>query len=377
MKKTLALILVLPFLFLPFTGNAAGPETNAASCLLMEKESGTVLFEQNSHQKLEPASVTKVMTLLLIMEALDEGRIKKDDMVTTSTNAAGMGGSQVFLKEGEQLNVNDMLKAICVASGNDASVAMAEHLYGSESAFVEQMNLKAAQLGMKDTTFMNCTGLPAEGHLTSAHDIALMSRELILKHPGIKEYTTIWMDTLRGGAFQLANTNKLIYYYSGSTGLKTGSTDKALFCLSATAMRDNMELIAVVLGSPTSQIRFDTAKNLLNYGFANYTLQEIKPSEAIPPVVVTLGNVCTVQPVPANESRILMEKSKVSKMRTSISVVESVTAPVEQGQKLGEMVVYLDDQAFQTIPLIAKEEVPRLGFFQIYRQMLDILFLNA
>lgn len=377
MKKTLALILVLPFLFLPFTGNAAGPETNAASCLLMEKESGTVLFEQNSHQKLEPASVTKVMTLLLIMEALDDGRIKKDDMVTTSTNAAGMGGSQVFLKEGEQLNVNDMLKAICVASGNDASVAMAEHLYGSESAFVEQMNLKAAQLGMKDTSFMNCTGLPAEGHLTSAHDIALMSRELILKHPGIKEYTTIWMDTLRGGAFQLANTNKLIYYYSGSTGLKTGSTDKALYCLSATAMRDNMELIAVVLGSPTSQIRFDTAKNLLNYGFANYTLQEIKPSEAIPPVVVTLGKVCTVQPVPANESRILMEKSKVSKMRTSISVVESVTAPVEQGQKLGEMVVYLDDQAFQTIPLIAKEEIPRLGFFQIYRQMLDILFLNA
>lgn len=377
MKKTLALILVLPFLFLPLSGLAVGPETNAASCLLMEKESGTVLFEQNSHQKLEPASVTKVMTLLLIMEALDDGRIKKDDMVTTSTNAAGMGGSQVFLKEGEQMTVNDMLKAICVASGNDASVAMAEHLYGSEASFVEQMNLKAAQLGMKDTTFQNCTGLPTEGHLTSSYDIALMSRELILKHPDIKEYTTIWMDTLRGGAFQLANTNKLIYYYNGATGLKTGSTDKALYCLSATALRDNMELIAVVLGSPTSPIRFDTAKNLLNYGFANYTMQEIKPSEAIPPVVVNLGKVSSVQPVPANESRIMMEKSKVSKMRTSITVVENVTAPVEQGQKLGEMVVYLDDQPFQTIPLIAKEEIPRLGFFQIYRHMLDILFLNA
>lgn len=377
MKKTLALILVLPFLFLPFTGAAAGPETNAAASILMEKESGTVLFEQNSHQKLEPASVTKVMTLLLIMEALDEGRIKKDDMVTTSTNAAGMGGSQVFLKEGEQMTVHDMLKAICVASGNDASVAMAEHLYGSEAAFVEQMNKKAAQLGMKDTTFQNCTGLPAEGHMTSAHDIALMSRELILKHPAIKEYTTIWMDTLRGGAFQLANTNKLIYYYSGATGLKTGSTDKALYCLSATAQRDNMELIAVVLGSPTSALRFETAKNLLNYGFANYTMQEIKPSEAIPPVVVNLGKVSTVQPVPANESRILMDKSKVSNMRTSITVVETVTAPVEKGQKLGEMVVYLDDQPFQTIPLIASEEVPRLGFFQVYRHLLDILFLNA
>lgn len=377
MKKTLALLLLLPALLLPICGAAAGPETKAAAVLLMEKESGTVLYEQNSHTKLEPASVTKVMTMLLIMEALDEGRITKQDMVSTSTNAAGMGGSQVYLKEGEQMSVHEMLKAIALASGNDASVAMAEHLAGSESAFVEQMNAKAAALSMTDTCFKNCTGLPIEGHVTSAHDIALMSRELIFKHPGIQEYTTIWMDTLRNGAFQLANTNKLIYYYQGATGLKTGSTDNALYCLSACALRDDMELIAVVLGSPTSADRFESAKAMLNYGFATYTMKEISPSEAIPPVLVNLGEITSIQPVPANDSRMLMEKSKASKLRTSISVTDSVTAPVEQGQKLGEMVVYVDDQPFQTVPLIAKEAVPRLGFFQIYKEFLHILFLNA
>jgi len=377
MKKTLALLLLLPALLLPICGAATGPETKAAAVLLMEKESGTILYEQNSHAKLEPASVTKVMTMLLIMEALDEGRITKEDMVSTSTNAAGMGGSQVYLKEGEQMSVHEMLKAIALASGNDASVAMAEHLAGSESSFVEQMNAKAAALGMTDTCFKNCTGLPAEGHVTSAHDIALMSRELILKHPAIQEYTTIWMDTLRNGAFQLANTNKLIYYYQGATGLKTGSTDNALYCLSASALREDMELIAVVLGSPTSADRFESAKAMLNYGFANYTMKEIKPSEAIPPVLVNLGEISSVQPVPANDSRMLMEKSKAAKLRTSISVADNVNAPVEQGQKLGEMIVYVDDQPFQTIPLIAKEAVPRLGFFQIYKEFLQILFLNA
>jgi D-alanyl-D-alanine carboxypeptidase (penicillin-binding protein 5/6) len=341
----------------------------------MEKETGTILFEENSHQKLEPASVTKVMTMLLIMEALDEGRIKKEDMVTTSTTAAGMGGSQVFLKEGEQMSVHDMLKAIAVASGNDASVAMAEHLAGSESGFVDLMNSKAAQLGMADTHFVNCTGLPAEGHVTSAHDIALMSRELILKHPGIQEYTTIWMDTLRNGQFQLANTNKLIYYYNGATGLKTGSTDTALYCLSACAQRDGMELIAVILGSPTSADRFETAKALLNYGFATYTLLDVKPSEAVPPVLVNLGEVSSVLPVPAKSSRILLEKTKANKVTTSISVTDSVNAPVEKGQKLGEMVVYVDDQPYETIPLIAEEAIPHLTFFQIFKDFMSILFL--
>ena len=375
MKKIVALLLVLPFLILPLVGSAAGPGTKAAATLLMEKETGTILFEENSHQKLEPASVTKVMTMLLIMEALDEGRIKKEDMVTTSTNAAGMGGSQVFLKEGEQMSVHDMLKAIAVASGNDASVAMAEHIAGSESGFVDLMNSKATQLGMADTHFVNCTGLPAEDHVTSAHDIALMSRELILKHPGIQEYTTIWMDTLRNGQFQLANTNKLIYYYNGATGLKTGSTDSALYCLSACAQRDGMELIAVILGSPTSADRFETAKALLNYGFATYTLLDVKPSEAVPPVLVNLGEVSSVLPVPAKSSRILLEKTKSNKVTTSISVTDSVDAPVEKGQKLGEMVVYVDDQPYETIPLISEEAIPHLTFFQIFKDFMSILFL--
>ena len=375
MKKIVALLLVLPFLILPLVGSAAGPGTKAAATLLMEKETGTILFEENSHQKLEPASVTKVMTMLLIMEALDEGRIKKEDMVTTSTNAAGMGGSQVFLKEGEQMSVHDMLKAIAVASGNDASVAMAEHIAGSESGFVDLMNSKATQLGMADTHFVNCTGLPAEDHVTSAHDIALMSRELILKHPGIQEYTTIWMDTLRNGQFQLANTNKLIYYYNGATGLKTGSTDSALYCLSACAQRDGMELIAVILGSPTSADRFETAKALLNYGFATYTLLDVKPSEAVPPVLVNLGEVSSVLPVPAKSSRILLEKTKSNKVTTSISVTDSVDAPVEKGQKLGEMVVYVDDQPYETIPLISEGAIPHLTFFQIFKDFMSILFL--
>lgn len=376
MKKILSCLLILPVLLIPITAKAATVETNAAAVILMEKETGTVLYEENSHAKREPASVTKVMTMLLIMEALDEGRISKDDMVTTSATAAGMGGSQVFLKEGEQMSVHDMLKAIAVASGNDASVAMAEHLAGSEAAFVESMNARAAQLGMADTTFVNCTGLPAEGHQTSAHDIALMSRELILHHPSIQEYTTIWMDTLRNGEFQLANTNKLIYYYKGATGLKTGSTDAALYCLSACAKRDGMELIAVVLGSPTSPARFESAKALLNYGFATYTLLDVQPSEAIPPVLVNLGTVSSLQPVPAKNSRILMEKSNTNKVSTSISVGESVNAPVEQGQKLGEMVVYVDDKPYETIPLIAPEAVPHLTLLQIFQDFMSILFLN-
>lgn len=375
MKKKLAIFLSLLLLLLPISTLATGEEMKAAAVILMEKESGAVLFEENSHTKLEPASVTKVMTMLLIMEALDEGRIQKEDMVVTSANAAGMGGSQVFLKEGEQLSVHDMLKAIAVASGNDASVAMAEHLAGSEANFVERMNAKAKELGMADSTFLNCTGLPAQGHVTSASDIALMSRELILKHPGIQEYTGIWMDTLRNGAFQLANTNKLIYYYQGATGLKTGSTDSALFCLSASAKRDGMELIAVVLGSPTSADRFECAKSLLNYGFGNYTMMEVKPSEAIPPVVVNLGEISSVQPVPAQSSRVLLEKSKASKLRNSITVAESVEAPVEKGQKLGEMIVYVDDEAYETIPLVAEEAIPRLSFLQIFKDFMNILFL--
>ena len=250
MIRALPLLLTLAMLIPCVRAAPAGPQVNAASAILMEKETGTVLYENNAHEKLEPASVTKVMTLLLIMESLDSGRIKKEDMVSVSAYAASMGGSQVFLEEGEQMSVHDLLKCIAVSSANDAAVAMAEHLTGSEAAFVDRMNSRAAELGMKDTHFSNCTGLPVGEHYTSAHDIALMSRQLILHHPDIQSYATIWMDSIRGGAFGLSNTNRLIRFYNGATGLKTGFTDSALYCLSATAERDGMELISVIMKSP-------------------------------------------------------------------------------------------------------------------------------
>ena len=282
MKQLAAALLAASLLLCPAGAVSSAPQAEASAAVLMEKETGTLLYEQNAHDKLEPASVTKVMTLLLVVEAIDDGRLSLDDLVTVSARAASMGGSQVYLKENEQMTVQDLLKAVTVVSGNDAAVALAEHLSGSEEAFVADMNERAAQLGMADTTFLNCTGLPAAGHLTSAYDIALMSRALI-GHPMIREYSTIWMDSIRNGAFQLSNTNKLIRFYPGATGLKTGSTDSAGYCLSATAERDGMELIAVVLHSPTSAQRFDSAKRLLDFGFANYTLADIHPSQAIPP----------------------------------------------------------------------------------------------
>ena len=282
MKKRWAAFLtaaVLAAVLFPARSWAVELPVEAQAALLMEKTTGQVLYAKNEHEQLEPASVTKVMTLLLAMEALDEGRIRYDDTVTVSAYAASMGGSQVFLSEGEQITVEDLFKAICVASGNDASVAMAEHIAGVTELFVEQMNARAKQLGMNDTHFVNCTGLPAEGHVTSAWDIALMSRELILHHPDIRRFTTIWMDTLRGGSFQLSNTNKLIRFYDGATGLKTGSTDAAGFCISATAERDGMELIAVIMKGQTADKRNTDAKTLLNYGFSTYALAEIAPQE--------------------------------------------------------------------------------------------------
>ena len=356
-------------------GEDAGLSLSCPSAILMEKETGTILFEQNSHDKLEPASVTKVMTLLLVMEAIDSGRLSMDDMVQVSAHAAGMGGSQVYMKEGEQFSVHDMLKCVAVVSGNDAAVALAEHLAGSEEGFVERMNERAAELGMSDTHFLNCTGLPAAGHLTSAHDIALMSRELILNHPDIREFTTIWMDSIRDGAFQLANTNKLIRFYEGATGLKTGSTDSALYCLSATAERDGMELIAVVMKAPTSEKRFETAKNLLSFGFANYTLMDVQPNQALPPIDVLLGTRDQVQPQLSQSSRILIDKADVNSVTTELSLCENVEAPVEQGQKLGEMVVKVNGETLQTIPIVAGEAVERLTVPGIFMKFLKTLFM--
>ena len=375
MKRITALALALLCLS-SVPAYAAPAGITAPSAILMEKTTGTILCEQDSKARYEPASVTKIMTLLLVMEAIDAGSLGWDDMVTASPHAISMGGSQIWLKENEQMTVRDMVKAVTVVSANDCAVALAEHVAGSEPAFVERMNQRAAELGMDNTTFKNCTGLPAEGHLTCAYDIALMSRELILNHPSIREFTTIWMDTLRDGAFQLSNTNKLIFYYEGATGLKTGFTDTALYCLSATAERDGMELIAVVMHAPTSNDRFDSCKALLNYGFANYAITPVYPDQAIPPVAVSLGEQDTVQPVTQRACSILLEKSKTGSITTRLSLADSVEAPVEAGQKLGELKVLVDGQQVDVIDLVAAQEVPRLSLGGIFKRFLDSLFLQ-
>ena len=376
MKKFVAALLAASLCILPAQATVAGtPDVNAGSALLMEKETGEILYEMNSHDRMEPASVTKIMTLLLVMEAIDGGTLSKEDTVQVSARAASMGGSQVYLKEGEQMTVHDLLKAVAVASGNDAAVALAEHLAGSENAFVERMNQRAQELGMTDTTFLNCTGLPAPGHLTSAHDIALMSRELILNHPSIREYTTIWMDSLRDGAFQLSNTNRLVRFYDGCTGLKTGFTAAAGYCMSATAERDGMELIAVVMKSTTRDIRNETAKSMLDFGFANYTVLDVKPQQALSPVEVILGEQEFVQPVLAGGGRILVKKAQVNGVETSVTLTTDVEAPVAQGQKLGEMTVTVDGQVRQTIDIVSAQAVERLTVPGIFKGFLDRFFM--
>lgn len=378
MKKRWAAFLtaaVLAAVLFPARSWAVELPVEAQAALLMEKTTGQVLYAKNEHEQLEPASVTKVMTLLLAMEALDEGRIRYDDTVTVSAYAASMGGSQVFLSEGEQITVEDLFKAICVASGNDASVAMAEHIAGVTELFVEQMNARAKQLGMSDTHFVNCTGLPAEGHVTSAWDIALMSRELILHHPDIRRFTTIWMDTLRGGSFQLSNTNKLIRFYDGATGLKTGSTDAAGFCISATAERDGMELIAVIMKGQTADKRNTDAKTLLNYGFSTYALAEIAPQEPLAPVPVRLGAEDAVQPVLPSGSTLLVEKTKAGQLTQSVELSAEVEAPVAAGQALGTLTVRAGDEVLLELPLQAEQAVEKLSWGGMLTRLLRCAFL--
>ena len=343
------------------------------AALLMEKSTGEILYAQNEHDALPPASVTKIMTVLLTMEAIDSGRIALDDMVTVSAYAAGMGGSQVFLAEGEQMSVDDLLKAVCVSSGNDAAVALAEHVAGVTELFVEQMNNRARELGMKDTHFVNCTGLTAEGHVTSAHDIALMSRELLLHHPEVRNYTTIWMDTLRNGTFGLSNTNKLIRFYEGATGLKTGFTQEAGYCISATAERDGMELIAVIMKGTTSDSRNADAKMLLNYGFSTYTLTDIQPEEPLPVLPVTLGAADTVTLTLPEEGRtLLLEKSRSGGLTQTVELPETVAAPVQAGQQVGTLTVQQDGAALLTVPIVAAETVEKLSWGQMTRHMLQM-----
>ena len=353
----------------------SGLSLSCTSCLLMEKETGTILLEDNAHEKLEPASVTKIMTLLLVMEAVDSGRLSLDEPVTVSAYAAGMGGSQVYLKEGEQMPVSEMIKCVTVVSGNDCAVALAEHVAGSEGAFVSQMNQRARELGMADTTFLNCTGLPAQGHVTSAHDIALMSRELILNHPKIRDYTTIWMDSIRGGEFGLTNTNRLVRFYQGTTGLKTGYTSSAQYCISATAERDGMELIAVIMKSPSVNQRFDDAKTLLDYGFANYNLATVYPEVPLAPVDVLLGTQSQVQPQLERDCRLLVRRGEESQVTTRLSLAQDVEAPVEQGQTLGRLEVYVGDELRDTVPILASGAVDRLSVPGIFGRMLSKLLM--
>ena len=354
---------------------AAELAVESKSCLLMEKTTGQVLYAVNEHEPLEPASVTKVMTILLTMEAIDSGSLSYDDTVTASAYACSMGGSQIWLKENEQLTVEDMLKAVCVVSANDASVALAEHLAGSAEAFVEQMNQRAAELGMADTHFVNPTGLPAKGHVTSAHDIALMSRELILNHPDIRRFTTIWTDSLRDGAFGLSNTNKLIRFYPGATGLKTGSTDAALYCLSATAERDGMELISVVAGALKNTQRFEGAKVLLNYGFAAYGLAQAQPPQPLAPIPVILGDQAAVTPRLAEDPTILAPKEKLAAMEVEVQMAESLSAPVAAGEEVGRMTVTSNGETLASIPLTADAAVARLSYWQIFQRCLQKAFL--
>ena len=368
-----AVLLALLVGLLPGNVRAAGPEVAAKSAVLMDVQTGTVLCEQNPHEKLAPASVTKVMTMLLIMEAIDAGKISWDDRVTASEAAASKGGSQIYLKVGETMTVSDMVKSIAVSSANDCACAMAELIAGSEEAFVQMMNDRAGELGMNDTHFVNCTGLDddpaAKEHRTCAYDIALMSRELLKNHPDIKKYTTIWMDTVRGGAFGLANTNKLVRFYSGCTGLKTGFTSGAGYCLSASAQREGLELIAVVMGSDTSQNRFAACKSLLDYGFANFALYtpQLQDPAAVP---VKLGQEDAVTAMPAGETALLVDKGQRNAIQTEVTLEESVTAPVSQGQRLGTLTVKAGERVLTQVPLVAEKPVTRLTTLDLMVQIL-------
>lgn len=377
MKKLLAFLLAGALL----TGQAFAMETltddavsiEAPYAVLMEKTTGTVIYEKNPHEHCSPASVTKVMTMLLVVEAMEDGRIDPNAMVTASAAAASMGGSQIWLEEGERMSVSEMLKCVAVVSANDCAVALAEYVAGTEEAFVQRMNERAAALGMEDTHFTNCTGLfDDDAHYTSAYDIALMSRELI-GHDRIKDYTTVWMDTIRDGAFGLSNTNKLIYYYDGATGLKTGFTSKAMYCLSGTAERDGVEYIAVVLHADSSADRFESVKTLLSFAFANYDLASLRPKEALPPVMVELGEAQSLQPVYSGPETVLEEKGVLAELTYDIDLPQTVDAPVAAGQTLGSLTVKSGGEILARVEIVAPEAVERLGFSDIYGRLIGSL----
>jgi len=345
-------------------------ELQSCSGILIEQHSGQILYEHNSHEQLRPASVTKVMSILLIMEAIDSGTLSYTDKIPCTETAAAMGGSQIWLDVREELTVAEMLKAICVVSANDCTVAMAEYLCGSQEAFVEKMNAKAQELGMKDTSFKNCHGLDEDGHLTSAHDIALMSKELLTKHPDITKYTTIWMDSLRDGKSQLVNTNKLIRNYKGITGLKTGSTSLALYNLSASATREGLSLIAVIMKGPTSAIRFSDAQKLLDYGFNNYSYKSFaNQNEVIKSVTVTNGVNQEVNAIYETSPAFLIKKGDESNINYEVSLANTVQAPVYEGQLLGTVKYFLNDTELGIVNLVAESSVNEVGLLNMNKHI--------
>ena len=376
MKRFFCLLCVLA-LVVPVS--AADLQVPAKSAVLMDVATGQLLYAQEAHTPLAPASVTKVMTMLLIMEAIDSGRIGWNDTVTTSETAAAKGGSQIYLKVGETMAVTDMLKSIAVSSANDCACAMAEHIAGSEAAFVEMMNKRAKELGMQDTNFVNCTGLDdseeAKNHKTSAYDIAIMSRELLKNHPDIKKFTTIWMDTVRGGAFGLSNTNKMVRFYPGATGLKTGFTSQAGYCLSSSALREDMELVAVVMGCESSKERFAGCKALLDHGFASYAL--INPRQDRLEIPVKLGTADLVSAVPTGMDSVLIDKGQKGLVTQETELLEGVDAPVSKGQRLGTLYIKAGQQVLKEIPLVAETEVPRLTFRQMWSRVLRLLTMTG
>ena len=374
MKRIISVLLCI-LMMIPLSVTAFAEESDAVtesltakSAILMEISSGKVLAEKNADEKLPPASITKIMTLLLVTEALDDGKITLEDKVTASSEAASKGGSQIWLKEGETMTVHELIKATAVASANDASTALAEYIAGDEASFVEKMNERAKELGMKNTNFENCSGLDdtAESHYSSARDIAIMSCEL-MKHEIIKNYTTIWMDSLRDGKTELVNTNRLIRFYKGATGLKTGTTSKAGYCISATAQRDGMKLVAVILGSDNSTDRFEDAKKLLNWGFANYSIYKPKIDKSlITDVTVLCGEQDKIVPIVKNPSPVLIKKGTEKEITQRVDICIDVEAPVEKGQKLGAVYFEKDGKTLAECPIVSETAVNKRGLIFVF-----------
>ena len=375
MKKLTALFLIFCMILQISAYAEFNAELNVQSAILMEQQTGKILYEKNAHESLPPASVTKIMTLLLIFEAIDQNKLAYNTVITASERAKSMGGSTIFLDTNEKMTLNDLIKGIAVASANDACVAVAEHMCGSVEAFVEKMNTRAKELGMKDTNFINCNGLDDDNHYSSAHDIAIMSKEL-LKHESVFKYTTIWMDSLRNGKFQLANTNKLIRFYPGATGLKTGSTSKAGCCISATAKRDGMNLIAVVMNAPDSKTRFSAASSLLNYGFSNFAVNNFsKKGSKVKELPVIKGTKNSVFAITSEDSAVLIKKEHVNSIKTHLNLPKEVKAPIEKGDKIGEIILTLNGETLGKTTLIAHDTVLKKNIYEHFTEIMKNLLI--